>query len=267
MLTASHDCVLLVWEIRPCLGLLAGDLWPWISFIKKRGRKDDLFFLSPFLSWSPASLPCSLCCSWVIYRIRSEAFIRHIWKHARVTEWTHTDVKTLYTQTHFTIVKESLNKDREGERSKQTQYVQEYLHLYLFNTRTNLIWPQTAFSPRGAPIAALNTLIPARPAKPNQTNSANTPNQFQSGWIRICWCLIICSPLHSAGPVHAARWWKAEQVFLEKRLKHILTAHLLALNIPRAGKGSITLHTHTDVYNVCRYTSDRQQCISQTQIA
>lgn len=60
VLIASHGCVLLAWEIRPCLGLLARDLWPWISFIKKRGRKDDLFFLSPFLSWSPASLPCSL---------------------------------------------------------------------------------------------------------------------------------------------------------------------------------------------------------------
>lgn len=156
VLTASHGYVLLVWEIRPCLGLLAGDLWLWISFIKKRGRKDDLFFLSPFLSWSPASLPALFRCSWVIYRIRSEAFIRHIWKHARVTEWTHTDVKnTVYTNALSQLLwrRAWTKTERERpDRSKQTQYVQEYLHLYLFNTMTNLIWPQTAFNPRGVPI-------------------------------------------------------------------------------------------------------------------
>lgn len=117
VLTASHGCVLLVWEIRPCLGLLAGDLWLWISFIKKRGRKDDLFFLSPFLSWSPASLPCSLSLQlgdlsnslWSIYQTHMKT---------RTCDWvnTHRCKKyCIHKRTFSTVVKESLNKDREGE--------------------------------------------------------------------------------------------------------------------------------------------------------
>lgn len=141
VLIASHGCVLLAWEIRPCLGLLASDLWPWISFMKKRGRKDDLFFLSPFLSLSLASLPPSLLPQlgdlssslWGIYQTRT------IGERARVIEWTHTDAEILYTRIHFLNSCEGGKTKRERpDRSKQA-YSSIYRNISILTN--SILWP------------------------------------------------------------------------------------------------------------------------------
>lgn len=112
VLISSHGCVLLAWEIRPRLGLLVSDLWPWISFMKKRGRKDDLFFLSPFLSLSLAFLRPSilpqlgdlLSSLWGIYKTRMRTC---------TCDWVNTRRNAVYMHSLFsTLVKKELRQRR-----------------------------------------------------------------------------------------------------------------------------------------------------------
>ena len=115
VLRASHGCVLLDWKIRPRLGLLAGDLRARISFMKRRGHKDDLFFLSPFLSLSLAPLPPSL----LPQLADLSSSLRGIYQTRMRTctcdgANTH-GCKNRCAGTVLTRVKGDRNKDKEGE--------------------------------------------------------------------------------------------------------------------------------------------------------
>lgn len=94
---------LLEQETRTRPGLLAADLQAWISFMKRRSHKDDLFF---FVTPSPLSLFPSFPLlffssgrSCVIYQVRREKFIRtkvQAWKSEHVTHKKHIELFQLF---------------------------------------------------------------------------------------------------------------------------------------------------------------------------
>jgi len=153
------------------LGLLPSDLWPWISFMKKKSRKDDLFFLSPFRSLSLCFSPSlsSFAAGWFI-----EFTMIYFQTRMRtcMCDWLDTH-KCWKTRIHF------LNTCQDRSKTvDQNRYRNICIH-------TNSIpWPMSfdhkeSLSSANPPHS--NSVIPPWPTKPIQQVGQTSSNHGELG--------------------------------------------------------------------------------------
>lgn len=144
--------------------------------MKKRSRKDDLFFLSPFLSVSFASFPPSTLPQPVDL---SSLPWSDPYENLHIGLRGHTNAE-VHTCIWSTLVMEEV-RQREKDLTDHSRPIGIFSSLLIqyhdqFNLPTNSLQSLSSTNP-----PHFNTVIQPWPTKPNQTSRANRPSHAQSG--------------------------------------------------------------------------------------